>query len=68
MRPFTRIGKFLELIKFSHSIFAMPFALLACFLASKAIGLIWPGWLRLALIVAAEIATMNFLVAITFFR
>ncbi|MGC8551569.1 MAG: UbiA-like polyprenyltransferase [Phycisphaerae bacterium] len=66
VRPVNRIGKFLELIKFSHSIFAMPFAFLACFLASKAIGLIWPGWLRLALIVAAMVFARTF--AMTFNR
>jgi 4-hydroxybenzoate polyprenyltransferase len=41
---------FLDLIKFAHSIFALPFALVGTFLASRAIGLRWPGWGRLGLI------------------
>ena len=43
-----RLGLFLESIKFSHSIFALPFALSAFFMAAEP-----PSWLLLAKIVAA---------------
>ncbi len=61
-----RVVVFLDLIKFSHSIFAMPFALIATFLASRAIGLLWPGWLRLGLIVTCMVLARTF--AMTFNR
>ncbi len=48
---FQRVRTFLELIKFSHTIFLLPFAFIATFLASRAIGQAWPGFLRLGLIV-----------------
>ncbi|NNM89212.1 MAG: UbiA family prenyltransferase [Phycisphaerae bacterium] len=63
---FRRVAVFLDLIKFSHSIFALPFALIATFLASRAIGLMWPGWLRLGLIVACMVIARTF--AMTFNR
>lgn len=43
-------------IKLSHSIFAMPFALLATFLAARG----WPGWGKLALIVVCMIFARTF--------
>ncbi|MGC8540963.1 MAG: 4-hydroxybenzoate octaprenyltransferase [Phycisphaerae bacterium] len=61
-----RFGTFLEMIKFSHSIFAMPFALIAAFLAARAIGLVWPGWIRLGLIVLCMVLARTF--AMTFNR
>lgn len=61
-----RVVVFLDLIKFSHSIFALPFALIAAFLASRAIGLLWPGWLRLGLIVVCMVLARTF--AMTFNR
>ncbi len=64
--PWRRVRHFLELIKFSHSIFALPFALIATFLAARRIGLLWPGWLRLALIVLCMILARTF--AMTFNR
>ena len=57
---------FLDLIKFSHSIFAIPFALIATFLAARAIHLVWPGWIRLGLIVLCMILARTF--AMTFNR
>ncbi|MGC8624703.1 MAG: 4-hydroxybenzoate octaprenyltransferase [Phycisphaerae bacterium] len=57
---------FLDLIKFSHSIFAMPFALIATFLAAREIHLAWPGWIRLALIVLCMVLARTF--AMTFNR
>ncbi len=61
-----RFGTFLDMIKFSHSIFAMPFALIAAFLASRAIDLAWPGWIRLGLIVVCMVLARTF--AMTFNR
>ena len=61
-----RFGTFLEMIKFSHSIFAMPFALIAAFLAARAIDLVWPGWVRLGLIVLCMVLARTF--AMTFNR
>ena len=61
-----RLGTFLEMIKFSHSIFAMPFALIAAFLAARVIDLVWPGWIRLGLIVVCMVLARTF--AMTFNR
>ncbi len=63
---FKRVAVFLDLIKFSHSIFALPFALIATFLAARAIGLMWPGWFRLGLIVVCMVLARTF--AMTFNR
>ncbi len=60
------IRTFLDMIKFSHSIFAMPFALIATFLAARAIHLVWPGWIRLGLIVLCMVLARTF--AMTFNR
>ncbi len=61
-----RLRIFLEMIKFSHSIFAMPFALIGAFLASRRIGLTWPGWTRLGLVVVCMVLARTF--AMTFNR
>ena len=58
----TKIRSLLEMIKFSHSVFALPFALLAAFLAARG----WPGWQPLALIVVCMVSARN--VAMTFNR
>ena len=60
------IRTFLDMIKFSHSIFAMPFALIATFLAARDIHLVWPGWIRLGLIVLCMVLARTF--AMTFNR
>ena len=58
----ARVAAFGRLIKFSHSIFALPFALAAAALAARAGGRLGPG--RLALVVgalaAARTAAMGF--------
>ncbi len=51
----SRVATFLDLIKFAHSVFALPFALISTFWASRVIGERWPGWGRLGLIVAAMV-------------
>lgn len=55
-----------EMIKFSHSVFALPFALFATFLAARDLPAQWPGWGRIGLIVACMVAARSF--AMTFNR
>lgn len=52
----------LEMIKFEHSIFALPFALTGALLATRG----WPGWRPLAWIVVAMVAARS--AAMTFNR
>ena len=52
-----------EMIKFSHSVFALPFALLATFLAARPVR---PAWGQLTLIVLAMVAARS--AAMTFNR
>lgn len=47
---------FLEEIKFAHSLFALPFALLATFMAAGG----WPGWGPLGLIVWCMVSARTF--------
>jgi len=49
--PVGRVLIFLDMIKFAHTVFAMPFALTAYVLAVRAVHN--PGWTRLLLVVAA---------------
>lgn len=53
MPRFYRVRDFLSLVKFSHTIFALPFALLGFFLASLDQGRL--SWYTLALVVAAMV-------------
>ena len=57
---FLRLYHVLEMIKFQHTVFALPFALLAMLWAGKG----WPGWrtflLILAAMVGARCAAMTF--------
>lgn len=46
------IGRYLSLVKFSHSIFALPFALQGAWLAARGV----PAWRTLALIVLCAVA------------
>jgi 4-hydroxybenzoate polyprenyltransferase len=48
---FTRIRIFLEMIKFSHTVFALPFALTGAFLAARGL----PSWQQLFWIVMAMV-------------
>ena len=52
MSPVKRIKDFLELIKFEHTIFALPFAYLGMLLAARG----WPGWGPFLLITVAMAA------------
>jgi len=51
VRAIERLATWLELIKFEHSVFALPFALMATFMAAGG----WPGGGKLALIVACMV-------------
>jgi 4-hydroxybenzoate polyprenyltransferase len=54
------------MIKFSHSVFALPFALMASFLAGRSLPDQRPSWLHLVLIVVCMVAARS--VAMTFNR
>lgn len=53
------------MIKFSHSVFALPFALMAAFLAARAAGG-HPSWIQLTLVIVCMVAARS--VAMTFNR
>jgi 4-hydroxybenzoate polyprenyltransferase len=52
---FSHIRKWGEFVKFSHTIFALPFALAAMVVASRENDG-WPGWSKFALILAAMVS------------
>ncbi len=54
------------MIKFSHSVFALPFAIIATFLAGRSLPDGRPGWLHLVLIIVCMVAARS--VAMTFNR
>ena len=60
-----KIRTVLEMIKFEHSVFALPFALVGAMLATRAAGARWPGgwqifWIVVAMVGARSAAmTMN---------
>lgn len=62
MRLLTQIRRTLEMIKFEHSVFALPFALLGALLAARG----WPAWHALAWIVVAMVGARS--AAMTFNR
>lgn len=61
--PLRTIAAWGEMIKFSHSVFALPFALLATFLAAQPAR---PSWLQVTLIAGAMVAARS--AAMTFNR
>src|SRR5687767_9996056 len=60
-RVSTRIGTYLSFVRFSHSVFALPFALTGALLAAREHPVTWPriAWIILAM-VAARSAAMGF--------
>src|SRR5271168_2847679 len=62
---FGRVGTVLEMIKFEHSVFALPFALTGALLAARASRHGWPTlrqvlWIVVAMVAARSAAmTMN---------
>ncbi len=57
----SRLRVYLSFVRFSHSVFALPFALAGALLASRVVPVTWPvaGWILLAM-VAARSAAMGF--------
>src|SRR5215204_249671 len=57
----NRLRTYLSFVRFSHSVFALPFALAGALLASRQAPITWPivGWILLAM-VAARSAAMGF--------
>ncbi len=65
----SRIRTVLEMIKFEHSIFALPFALTAALLAARTVhastgGPAWPTWQQIAWIVVAMVGARSFAMTI----
>jgi 4-hydroxybenzoate polyprenyltransferase len=61
----SRIRTVLEMIKFEHSIFALPFALTAALLAARTVhantgGPAWPTWQQIAWIIVAMVGARSF--------
>ena len=58
---FRRLAVYLSFVRFSHSVFALPFALAGALLASRHVPITWPvlGWILVAM-VAARSAAMGF--------
>ena len=57
----TRIATYLSFVRFSHSVFALPFALAGALLAAREVSVTWPTllWILVAM-VAARSAAMGF--------
>src|SRR5450759_5518986 len=51
---FSLINKWLSFVRFSHTVFALPFALAAMLVAARA-NRGWPGWRVFGLILAAMV-------------
>lgn len=72
IRPLRIVRRWGEMIKFSHSIFALPFAVMATFLAARAAWIAgdaprpWPSAVQLLLIVGCMVAARS--AAMTFNR
>ena len=63
----STIRTWAEMIKFSHSIFALPFALMAAFFAGRSLdGRVWPHPGQLGLIIVCMVSARS--VAMTFNR
>ena len=60
--PFAKLRTTLEMIKFEHSVFALPFALVAAMLAVRG----WPTWWQVFWLVAAMVGARS--AAMTFNR
>src|SRR5262245_17006965 len=58
---FPRLAVYASFVRFSHSVFALPFALAGALLASRHVAVTWPtvGWILVAM-VGARSAAMGF--------
>ncbi len=57
--PRSKLGTTLEMIKFEHSIFALPFALTGALLAARFAGPGWPEWRQIGWIVVAMVGARS---------
>ncbi len=55
----SRIRTVLEMIKFEHSVFALPFALTGALLAARATRHSWPTWRQLVWVIVAMVAARS---------
>src|SRR3954470_20166295 len=55
MRPFRTLSTVLEMIKFEHTLFALPFAFLGMILAAEG----WPSWRTVLWIVVAMVGARS---------
>jgi 4-hydroxybenzoate polyprenyltransferase len=55
----NRIRTLLEMIKFEHSVFALPFALVGALLAARAGGRQWPTWQQILWIIVAMVGARS---------
>ena len=55
---FERLRTYLAFVRFSHSVFALPFALAGALLASRHTPITWPvvGWILVAMVAARSSA------------
>jgi 4-hydroxybenzoate polyprenyltransferase len=60
----NRIRTVLEMIKFEHSVFALPFALTGALLAARLTSHSWPSWKQMAWITVAMVAARSAAMAI----
>jgi 4-hydroxybenzoate polyprenyltransferase len=61
-RPFSKLKVTLEMIKFEHSVFALPFALTGALLAARG----WPSWHQILWLIVAMVGARS--AAMTFNR
>src|SRR5882757_4790208 len=55
MRPLRTLSTVLEMVKFEHTLFALPFAFLGMLLAAHG----WPAWGKVAWIVVAMVGARS---------
>ena len=66
-RTLERIATYLSFVRFSHTVFALPFALAGALLAARRVSADWPtiGWILVAMVAARSAAIPLRLAAIS---
>ncbi len=59
LNPIRRLQIFLDTIKFEHSIFALPFAVVAAFMVAEG----WPDWIAFGWVIVAMVTLRTFAMA-----